>query len=367
MSASSISTQIVRVGVAGAILAGACLWGIEQWALGAEKQLTGNPHTPDFSDTTDPFLLWQLLPGATEVNGQQVHVNALGARGNAVTMEKPANIRRVVVLGDGMAFGEGVERTKSFAIDAIDSLGGERVGVQPIILAVPDYSIIQTRNLMGMRGWDLEPDLLIYSGPGIEMNVGTYVDKEVISAFRGTTPKRDILEAFATTRVADHMLRVHGGNKATQRDNVFRKGINTNTDGRPRVSSNDYSLHLDALATQAKSAEVAMVFVLLPLPTDLHDTPQLQRVAPYRMAMVDVAAKHGLPVVDGPELFQNSARDPTSLFHETGRPTVKGHRLLGYALSKALRPWMRGHTINTTGTGVTLPAYPEPTRLLGKP
>jgi hypothetical protein len=354
------SVQTIRIAVMGMLVAACTLWGIEHLVARFEVQLTGDPHWPSPSPEAHPFLLWEMPPGNTEVNGQTVAVNAIGARGPAVSFEKAASSRRVLVLGDGVAFGEGVQRPQSFALDAISSLGGDRVGVEPIVLAVPDYSIVQTRNLMGMRGWDLAPDLLIFSGPGIEMSVVPYVDSEVVSAFRGTVRSRRTLGAWALTRVLDHLIRVQHGSSTDQRTAVFAQGKNTNSLGRPRVGTNEFAAHLDALASDARAADVELVFVMLPLPADLHDKQKPNRAQVYRSVMVDAAHRYGIPLVDGPKVFKESARKPEILFQGDRLLTSSGHRLLGYALSKALRPWMRGGTLNKKGTGANLPRYAEP-------
>jgi hypothetical protein len=354
------SVQTIRIAVMGMLVAAGTLWVIEDLVARFEVQLTGNPHVPSSSPETHPFLLWEMPPGTTDVNGQTVTVNAIGARGPGISFKKAANSRRVLVLGDGVAFGEGIHRSHSFALDAISSLGGDRVGVEPIVLAVPDYSIVQTRNLMGMRGWDLAPDLLIFSGPGIEMSVGPYVDSEVVSAFGGTVSARRTLGSWALTRVLDHLIRVQHGSATDQRKAVFVDGKNTNTLGRPRVGTNEFASHLDALALDAHAAGVELIFVMLPLPTDLHDQHKINRAQIYRTAMVDTAHRYGIPLVDGPKVFKESARKPEILFQGDRLLTSRGHRLLGYALSKALQPWMRGGTLSKTGTGADLPRYAEP-------
>ena len=336
------------------------LWGLEKLASEFKEDVTGNPMTPSTEGLGHPFLLWEMPPGIAQVNGQQVTVNAIGARGPEVSLDKPTGIRRVISLGGDMAFGRGVQRAETYSVDAVKSLGGSRVGVETILLAVPEYTIEQTLNLMSMRGWDLNPDLLIISGPSHEMSVSPYVDKSVISRFQSTAVINSSINDMAMFRILDHWLRVDSGPKATRRESVFSKGRNINADGRPRVGTNDYAHALNAIVDTAVSKSVDVVFVMLPTPEDLRDSPFDNRVTLYREAMTIVAKRHGVPVVDGPTLFKDSGRTQTELFSEGSVMTRRGHRTLGYALTQKLRPWMRGRKLTKKGTGEAIPPLEEP-------
>ena len=361
---SSPFSRYVRIAVLGMLVAAGFLYGFELLMMQVEPLLIGGPKTPTAGAQSSPFLLWEPPPGSSQVNGQTVKINDTGGHEPAIHLAKPTATRRVLVLGDGVAFGEGVEREQTYTLDAIRSLGGERVGVEPIMMAVPGYSIIQIRNLMAMRGWNLEPDLLILSGPGVELSVEPYVDLEVISAFRGTQPARKTLETWAFSRVIDHIVRVVYSKTAARRKAVFSEGQNKNPEGRPRVGTNAYAAHLDALVFDANDAGVDVVFVVLPLSADLSENiathPHIERAKLYRSVMTDAAERHGLPIVDGPAIFIESERESDTLFLGERLMTVRGHHTLGYALAKTLRIWMRGRSINTQGTGTDIPRYKEP-------
>jgi len=320
---------------------------------------------PGASVDPHPFLLWELPPGETLVNGQSISVNSVGARGPEVSPIKADNERRILFLGDGVAFGEGVERDNTFGMKSLEALGGDRVGIEGILLAVPDYTILQHRNLMHMRGWSLNPDLLIVTGPGAEMSVSAYVDKDVISNFRSTEPTRAQLEEYALFRVLDQLMRVQRGQTAIVRQQVFKAGVQTNRAGKPRVGTNLFARTLDLLTKEAIERDVDVIFVIPPLPADLNDSHFTDSVHLYRTAFVSVAEHHGVPIVDGAAVFKKSGRPAIQLFEGPRMLTEYGHRILGYALSKKLQPWMRGRRLIGQGTGGTLPAMAEPEPLLG--
>jgi hypothetical protein len=352
--------------VLGVILGAALLAAMEKLANTYEEALTRTAVTTGASEEPHPFLLWELPPGETLVNGQSIQVNSLGARGPEVTQPKPDNARRILFLGDNVAFGEGVDRDETFGMNALDALGGARVGIEGILMAVPDYTVLQHRNLMGMRGWDLSPDLLIVSGPGIEMSVSRYVDKDVISNFRSTDPSRARLEEFALFRVLDQFLRAKHSQTAIRRQQVFQSGVHTNQEGKPRVGTNLFGSTLNLLATEAIERNVDVVFVILPLPADLDNSHLTGRVQLYRTAMLNVADRLGIPIVDGPSVFKDSVRSTEQLFLGPRMLTKYGHRILGYALSKKLQPWMRGRRLLRHGTGRVLPILAEPEPLVNR-
>lgn len=364
-NSGQIGENTVRGIVLGVIFGTALLACIEKLANIYEETLAPISTTPGASSDPHPFLLWELPPGETLVNGQSIHVNSVGARGPEVAPAKEDNARRILFLGDNVAFGEGVEREDTFGMNCLDSLDGDRVGIEGILMAVPDYTVIQHRNLMNMRGWDLKPDLLVVTGPGIEMSVTRYVDEDVISNFRSTDPTRARLEEFALFRVLDQSLRIKHGQTATRRQQVFKSGLHANQAGMPRVGTNVFASTLDLLASEAIERDVEVIFVILPLPADLNDSQPTDRVTLYREAMLSVADRLGIPVVDGPSVFKNSDRSAEQLFMGPRILTEYGHRMLGYALSKKLRPWMRGRRLIGQGTGGVLPVLAEPEPLVG--
>jgi hypothetical protein len=358
-----ITERMIRVLIFGTIVASGCLYAVEKGAQVVEVPWTIDPREIPAATQPHPYLLWDLPPGDTDVKGQMVHINAVGSRGADTDWEKPTGTRRVIALGDGVTFGEGVQLDSTFVVDAVNALGGTRVGVETLLLAVPGYSIFQQRNLMDLRGWSLEPNLLIINGPGIDMGVAPYVDEDILTPVRSRDTNRAKLEQLASFRILNHHMQVIGGQYAHKRSQVFIEKQNLNKIGRPRVGVNAYARHLDAITTSAIGRGIGVVFVIYPVPEDLKASHMTERVSLYRMAMLDVARRHGVAIVDGPEVFKKSGRDKDRLFNSARLLSEYGHRTLSYALSSTLRKWMRGRRILGQGTGEALPHYREPALL----
>ena len=105
----------------------------------------------------------------------------------------------------------------TFAFDAVDALGGARVGLEPIMMAVPDYTAMQNLNLMDLRGWSLEPDLIVVSGPAAEMSVQPYVDAQVIAPVVEPDGPRAALQRFAMFRVLDRWANLNRNERVNSR------------------------------------------------------------------------------------------------------------------------------------------------------
>ncbi len=355
-----ISAHLVRTLALSLGFAACVLWGIERTAEHMLIQLTGDPFAPSSKGVGHPHLLWEMPPGDVDVQGQRIQVNSMGARGPELEKNPASGTRRVISVGGDTAFGRGVQRTETYSVDAINSLGGNRVGVETILLAVPEYTIDQTRNLMDMRGWPLSPNLLIVAGPAHEMDVAPYVDKDVIARFKSPIELSKSLKETAVFRILDYWLRIQSGPTAQRRQSAFIQGKNINPQQKPRVGTNAYAQHLDKLVEEALQNQTDVVFVMLPVPADLMASHMDDRVLLYRDALNHVAVRHGVPTVDGPKLFVDSGRKHAELFAENATLTKRGHRILSYALAQKLRPWLRGRKLNKKGTGATIPTLKEP-------
>ena len=119
----------------------------------------------------DPYLHHALVPNSYAELRQPdfsyiQRVNHLGLRGRETTVEKPADTRRILMLGDSFTMGKGVEDTQTFSVlveqqlqSALTSCGGGSVEV--LNAGVDSYAPILSRLQFERNLARLAPDLVV--------------------------------------------------------------------------------------------------------------------------------------------------------------------------------------------------------------
>jgi hypothetical protein len=110
-----------------------------------------------------PAPAYEMKPGVDiNVHGINVRTNRLGMRSDEFDPKKPALVRRIVVLGDSIAFGWGVEQDQTFSA-LLEKRLNRRSGrhFEVVNMAVSGYSTRDEVALFMRRGADLDPDLVV--------------------------------------------------------------------------------------------------------------------------------------------------------------------------------------------------------------
>ncbi len=111
----------------------------------------------------DSRLGWYHIPSKTatlDVKGRtlDVHINSAGFRGvREYQKEKPADVKRILVLGDSFPFGFGVSDDETFPA-LLESRGRNR---EVINLSVPGYGIDQMLVAYRLIGAAYSPDIVV--------------------------------------------------------------------------------------------------------------------------------------------------------------------------------------------------------------
>jgi lysophospholipase L1-like esterase len=103
-------------------------------------------------------------PGSIgSTHGYAVRINAWGFRGAEWTATKPANTFRILVLGDSLTFGQGVEESAVYTSMVEKALLSRFPGqkVEVINTGVQGYSAVDEMNLLNKIGDLLKPDLVL--------------------------------------------------------------------------------------------------------------------------------------------------------------------------------------------------------------
>jgi lysophospholipase L1-like esterase len=120
------------------------------------------PEQPSGDTQFHPERGWALVPGIRVTQGDNeftvTHThNALGFRGPEVAAHKSPGRPRVLVLGDSMTYGRGVEDAETYPA----VLAQREPGLEVIDAGVPGYSGVEELLLLREDGMRLAPDVVI--------------------------------------------------------------------------------------------------------------------------------------------------------------------------------------------------------------
>jgi hypothetical protein len=331
---------------------------VDDWVPDFEYVDGSTAGTP--ADPVLSFLGVSDLVGEQVIGGSPVRFNARGMRGNPVVSPKPARMRRILVTGSGVPFGLGVTDEETFGQVAVDTLGGVRIGLEAVNSARPGFSSVQIVNLMEMRGWATEPDLVIVGDNRADWELGAFPDEELLAPVRLEGEFARTLASLALFRIVDFQFGVLRDGKSTLRSRAKSIGGGAQSGARFRVGTNAFAQVLEKIVSRARDHEAEVIFVVYPTPGDVAFGHVPKVVQQYRMVLGEAGKRLGVPVMDGSRAIADSDRSREELFIDEEHPSALGHRLLGQAMARSLRGWIRGSRVETKGTGEPVPRYSEP-------
>jgi lysophospholipase L1-like esterase len=152
--------------------------------------------------SANPHLRFELRPGATAAAEVDYRINAVGLRGPAVEEAKPADVTRVVVLGDSIAFGYWVAEADAFPRQLETMLGAGRPAsqrVEVLNFGVPGYNLDQSLEMLRSRALRFAPDAVVLA---LCLN-----DLEGVQSYEyGLTVDRSARRETLPGRIADVLL-----------------------------------------------------------------------------------------------------------------------------------------------------------------
>lgn len=121
---------------------------------GAPESIIGNMRIVD-----DPVLDWRYVPNSRFQQGKIINqYNSVGFRGENHSIEKPSGIGRIVVIGDSVTEGYGVEWRDVFASNVQANLGS---GYEVISLGMGGLNTPQEVHILEQVGIRYAPDYVV--------------------------------------------------------------------------------------------------------------------------------------------------------------------------------------------------------------
>lgn len=136
-------------------------------ALHVVDRMNGFPRAL-YLATDLPDLPYQLRPGVhVTIRNFSVRVNTLGLRGAETTQRPTAGRRRLLVLGDSVVYGDGLDEADTFPVLVEHDLAAGGMAAEVLNAAAPGYNTAAELTWLREFGLALSPDTVIL---GVSLN-----------------------------------------------------------------------------------------------------------------------------------------------------------------------------------------------------
>ena len=305
----------------------------------------------------DRAWLYGLRPGAQgtlEADSEVTYrINADGFRDRNYLRPKPDGVFRVLVLGDSVAYGYGVEGEESFPKVLERELaaaigGGERHRVEVLNLGVSGYNPYTEAALLADRGSGYEPDLVLVqfcindlNDPTLHFDAHARQHLGVIpdAAFPDPTTRRApaappgaLLRWCRRSRLCARFdelaLRIGG----IDPDDSDRSAAVLAVDGSDGPEWPWIEGLYRKMFNTSRALGAGFAVIAFPYPAQLSTGGE----HPVQSRLVALGAANHWATVDPLESFRAASRGGEELFLDWWHPTPAGHRLAAREISDAL-------------------------------
>lgn len=325
---------------------------------GVDVQLAWEVSAPE--GARSPFRYHDTLPDVTlapgvtgrmvyrsVVDGGVVHaasftVSPEGLRG-ASPEEGARDRRRVLVVGDSVTFGQGVEDDETY-VAALEREAPR--AVQTLNAGVPSWDLRSETAWLDAQGWALAPDLVVL---GFYVNDVAPSPRAVPEALERTPPRRAPAWARAprTLRRWSHLLNFAA--RRLEAERLARAYLPEPSAGDPRRSYlDDLRRQFDRGALEARFVDLAAgcarqrvpcVVAMLPVLVSGHDDSGADLIDAVTGIVDEVAAREpALRVVRVDDVLTEVPPDARDVLPADRHPSARLHRVIGRRLAERL-PW----------------------------
>ncbi len=296
----------------------------------------------------DPDVGKRMRPGwEGDEFGAPVRINSKGLRNRETPYEKPADVYRILALGDSWTFGFRMNEPDAYPRQ-LERLLNERAAqrgdprrFEVINAGVIGYSTDQEAAWLRVEGWKYQPDLVLvnyYPVNDTHNKLARYQERARIAAIHPwllairEAPKKLYLRQFwkgvrRTLKAKFRVVRAGGDPKAAAEDwtRDYREGNRGWQAARTALAD---------IGVQARAHHTPVLAVLLPDAEDLarYSETYHPRVAPM---VRDAVAEAGLDFLDlEPTFAPWQDREDEVRFGKLRHPNAKGYGLIASAVGE---------------------------------
>ncbi len=277
------------------------------------------------------FLQFELRPNVREtLFGKSFTTNEHGMRDRPYSVDKPAGIYRIAVLGSSMDMGWGIGTQETYVnlledwLNAHAAKRGLSRRFQVLNFAVAAYSPLQRLETFRRKSLKFQPDMVLYSATMLDNRLA---EIHLCDLFRGHSGLpydflRDVIRDAGLT--ADD-LRTDSQDRLVYKETVKRKL-------RPYYWSL-YDSTLSALAADCRSEGITLACLVIPR-VGKADAPEARAESVARFH--GIAAHQAIPLFDLSATFDDSDPSQFEIASWDDHPNALGHRRLFLGLCQSL-------------------------------
>ena len=290
-------------------------------------------HTPGARMAYSPYP-----PGSNVVtHGHAGRINNLGFRGTEQPIQKVPNTFRILVLGDSLTFGQGVEESEMYTSVLKKALVAKLgPAIEVINTGVMGYSAVDEMNLLNQIGELLKPDLILIGFYENDVKHGAQVKKEDRDRWAIPFPEsakealisRSKLVRFVSVKYDQALLMA--GIRSDHEASIERAYDENSEDWKQFVAA--YRKIYEW--TKTHHIPPPLVGLLLSSPyfdpelnDFIHMTPKVEAHVRHMKQVQGFLVGMGIPTVDYLPLFQRSNKQSMTVSKWEGHPNALAHRL----------------------------------------
>jgi hypothetical protein len=292
----------------------------------------------------NPRLRFELRPGSAVRAEVDYRVNAEGFRGAETTVEKPAGVRRVAVLGDSIAFGYWVAEEQAFPRQLetmLNEAGGADGRVEVLNFGVPGYNLDQEIEALRAKALAFSPDLVVVAFclndlEGLfSYELGLVQDRAARGrSFSGRVREWLLGRSLLFSWVEYRLSELEARRSFVRARNPLEGPLYAEAVGQQQAALEGKLAVLQSLLAARGIPGVVVVFPVLGVKFERYPHRGLHR------AVVEAAGTTGLAAVDLLDCY--AAYDFRQLRVDVVHPSPLGHRVAAHAVRDAVcaRGWL---------------------------
>jgi lysophospholipase L1-like esterase len=271
-------------------------------------------------ESSNPNLNIQLRPNVEQIADGfgicipafHVKINSYGFRDYEYSMEKPPNTFRIVVLGDSITFGEGVELNETYSKvleKLLNEKNGGKIKYEVLNFGVGSYNAAEKVEVLATVAINFTPDLIIFQ----------YLGDDIIN----WTEFREIEHE----KIENYLQKVNKSREKLNRIELQDLHISIYQEYLRRLEEKNFEevwKIVEEAFERLASITQGKINVLLIFQTDEHQISRLKKIA----------SKYNWSTLDMNDIFRGYPQEKIIIHPKDPHPNAFAHKLIAEEITK---------------------------------